>query len=143
MGMHGGKPLLDIGFVHGSERLAMLPGKPGFKGFQVATIGAQRVLRQTVFQPEGVNERVDAVRRGVGHRVRKVFLIRRRLDIHDYSKLLPAQTMPGHEKSSFSGTPGRPPDGRGAFLLNFYVAGPFAWFGGKPGQVKNEAAIVV
>src|SRR5690606_41842042 len=34
--------------------------------------------------------------------------------------------------------------GRGArFLLNSDVAGPFAWFGGEPGQVGNEAAIVV
>ncbi len=29
------------------------------------------------------------------------------------------------------------------FLLNCELAGPFAWFGGKPGQVGNEAAIVV
>src|SRR5690554_5496588 len=28
-------------------------------------------------------------------------------------------------------------------LLNFQMAGPFAWFGGEPGQVGNEAAIVV
>ena len=28
-------------------------------------------------------------------------------------------------------------------LLNSLAAGPFAWFGGKPGQVGNEAAIVV
>src|SRR5690606_21475017 len=27
--------------------------------------------------------------------------------------------------------------------LNFQMAGPFAWFGGEPGQVGNEAAIVV
>ena len=27
-------------------------------------------------------------------------------------------------------------------LLNSYLAGPFAWSGGKPGQVGNEAAIV-
>lgn len=27
-------------------------------------------------------------------------------------------------------------------LLNFYVAGPFAWSGGETGQVGNEAAIV-
>lgn len=28
-------------------------------------------------------------------------------------------------------------------LLKLKLAGPFAWFGGKPGQVGNEAAIVV
>src|SRR3546814_18958742 len=27
-------------------------------------------------------------------------------------------------------------------LLNFYVAGPFAWSGGETGHVGNEAAIV-
>src|SRR5690606_32741564 len=32
---------------------------------------------------------------------------------------------------------------RRAFLLNSSSAGPFAWFGGKSGQVGNEAAIVV
>ena len=31
----------------------------------------------------------------------------------------------------------------GRALLEFGLAGPFAWFDGEPGQVGNEAAIVV
>jgi hypothetical protein len=66
------------------------------------------------------------------------------------------QAKQSHPPSPSGGGPGRgqhtapwgPPAGRlaskhRAALLEFRLAGPFAWFDGEPGQVGNEAAIVV
>lgn len=54
---------------------------------------------------------------------------------------------PSHSHSRREGRVGLPAlsirKGHPADLLEFALTGPFAWFGGEPGQVGNEAAIVV
>lgn len=65
-GVHGGEPCLDIGFRGMGKGSAGVRQQPAVEALEVAAVSAQRIVRQTVFEPQGVNEAVDAV--GFGSR---------------------------------------------------------------------------